>query len=538
MSSAEKVFLDQDYSGSFEIETLTGLKGERVSYQLVYTNEEIKRFYVRAENNSEIKVTLRNVKSVPVKHPGNRKDMDDFYIRKTAGLYPDILAPLENDLVVATDSSHSLYVTCEIPEDAKAGKYSIKIIFEPENRADKETYEKEITLDVLDAVLPKQDVTYTQWFHSDCIASVYGYELDSDAHWQMIEKFIETAARIGINMILTPVFTLALDTEIGKERPTFQLVEVSYNQGKYSFGFEKLKRWIDICLKYGIDKFEISHLFTQWGAKNTPKIIVNGEKKFGWHTDAMDKEYLEFLGSFLTALKEFLVAEGVFENTFFHISDEPNYERDFEQYKKCYDFVVNYVSEEKLTDAISEKEFIEKGYAKKPVVITEKAAELFGKDIDMWIYYCCLPAGNFYSNKFIAMPLGRARIMGMQLYKYDIKGFLHWGYNFYYSGGSKKVINPFQDTDADEHFPAGDAFSVYPGADGPYESLRSEAFYQGLQDNRACRLLESLIGRNETLKVIDEDINITLTDYPRNSDGIVAIRDRINCKISEVLANG
>ena len=59
MSSAEKVFLDQDYSGSSEIETLTGLKGERVSYQLVYTNEEIKRFNVRAENNSEIKVTLK-----------------------------------------------------------------------------------------------------------------------------------------------------------------------------------------------------------------------------------------------------------------------------------------------------------------------------------------------------------------------------------------------------------------------------------------------------------------------------------------------
>ncbi len=537
MSSAEKVFLDQDYSDSCEIETLTGLKGERVSYQLVYTNEEIKRFYVKAENDDELKVTLRNVRSVPVKHPGNRKDMDDFYIRKTAGLYPDVLAPLENELVVATDSSHSLYVTCEIPEDIKAGKYNIKVIFEPENKADKETYVKEITINVLDGILPKQDVTYTQWFHSDCIASVYGLEQDSEAHWQMIEKFIETAARIGINMILTPVFTLALDTEIGKERPTFQLVKVSYGRGKYSFEFEKLKRWIDICLKYGIDKFEISHLFTQWGAKNTPKIIVNDEKKFGWHTDAMDEKYLEFLGAFLTALKEFLVAEGVFENTFFHISDEPNYERDLEQYKKCYDFVVKYVPEDKLTDAISEKEFIEKGYAKKPVVKTDRAETLLGQDIDLWLYYCNEPTDRFYSNKHLAMPLGRARIMGIQLYKYDIHGFLHWGYNFYYSGGSKKVIDPFQDTDADEHFPAGDAFSVYPGADGPFESLRSEAFYQGLQDNRACRLLESLIGREETLKVIEEEQEITLTNYPRSSEGIKALRDRINCKINEVLAN-
>ncbi len=535
MSSAEKVFLDEDYSSSREIDSLTALKGERISYQLVYTNEEIKRFKVRAENNDEIKVTLRTVKSVPVKHPGNRKDMDDFYIRKTAGLYPDVLAPVENDLVVANDSSHSLYVTCEIPEDAKAGKYNVKVIFEAENKNDEERLEKELTLEVLDAALPKQEVTYTQWFHSDCIASVYGYELDSEAHWQMIEKFIQTAARIGINMLLTPVFTLALDTDIGNERPTFQLVNVSYSQGKYTFGFEKLKRWIDICLKYGIEKFEISHFFTQWGAKNTPKIIVNGEKKFGWHTDAMDEGYLEFLGAFLNDLKAFLEAEGVYENTFFHISDEPNYENHFEQYKKCYDFMVKYVPEEKMTDAISEKEFIEKGYAKKPVVKTDRAETLLGQDLDLWLYYCNEPPGNFYSNKFLAMPLGRARIMGMQLYKYDIKGFLHWGYNFYYSAGSKKVLNPFCDTDADEHFPAGDAFSVYPGADGPLESLRSEAFYQGLQDNRACRLLESLIGREETLKVIEEEQEITLTAYPRSSEGITALRDRINCKISEVI---
>ncbi len=496
-------------------------------------HDGLRRYKVKAINNDGIKVILRNVNSVPVRHPGIRKDMDDFYLRKTAGLYPDILEPLENDLIVSNESSHSLYVTCEIPEDLPSGKYNVRIEFESEAKDDEQF--KEITINVLDAVLPKQEVTYTQWFHSDCIASAYGYELDSKEHWEMIEKFIQTAARIGINMILTPVFTLALDTEIGKERPTFQLVNVSYDQGKYIFGFEKLKRWIDICLKYGVEKFEISHFFTQWGAKHSPKIIVNGEKKFGWHTDALDAEYLEFLGAFLTALKEFLEAEGVYENTYFHVSDEPNYERDFEQYKNCYDFVVKYVSQEQITDAISEREFVDMGYAKKPVLKTSKTLGLLGECKDLWLYYCNEPSGDFYSNKLLAMPLARTRIMGIQLYKYDISGFLHWGYNFYYSGGSKKVINPFQDTDSDEHFPAGDAFSVYPGTDGPWESLRSEAFYQGLQDNRACRLLESLIGREETLKVIDEDLQITLTDYPRNSENIVAIRDRINRKIQKVL---
>lgn len=43
MSSAEKIFLDEDYSGSREISSLTGLKGERVSYQIAHTHARAQR---------------------------------------------------------------------------------------------------------------------------------------------------------------------------------------------------------------------------------------------------------------------------------------------------------------------------------------------------------------------------------------------------------------------------------------------------------------------------------------------------------------
>ena len=89
-------------------------------------------------------------------------------------------------------------------------------------------------------------------------------------------------------------------------------------------------------------------------------------------------------------------------------------------------------------------------------------------------------------------------------------------------------------TDADEEFPAGDSFSVYPGEDGAYESLRSEAFYMGLQDIRACKALELAIGREETIKIIEEIGELTLTKYPYSNEGITAIRDRINKKLAEI----
>ena len=123
----------------------------------------------------------------------------------------------------------------------------------------------------------------------------------------------------------------------------------------------------------------------------------------------------------------------------------------------------------------------------------------------------------------------------MQLYKYGINGFLHWGYNFYYSQLSKRAINPFLVTDADEAFPSGDAFCVYPAEDGPIESIRSVVFYEALQDIRACKFLESYIGKAGVDAIIDENGVKSFNEYPRTDRAVAQIRERINNKIEEVL---
>ena len=57
----------------------------------------------------------------------------------------------------------------------------------------------------------------------------------------------------------------------------------------------------------GIQYYEISHLFSQWGAAMAPKIMGNKDGKqiqlFGWDTDATGAEYGEFLHQFLIAFK-------------------------------------------------------------------------------------------------------------------------------------------------------------------------------------------------------------------------------------------
>jgi 5-methyltetrahydrofolate--homocysteine methyltransferase len=74
---------------------------------------------------------------------------------------------------------------------------------------------------------------------------------------------------------------------------------------------------------------------------------------------------------------------------------------------------------------------------------------------------------------FIAMPSGRSRILGFQLFRHEAAGFLHWAWNFYNCMYSYYPVDPYQPTDADCGVPAGDPFQVYPGANGePLESIR------------------------------------------------------------------
>lgn len=539
LSGMEKIFLDSDYKNKKEINDLTALKGERISYQILYTTSRScfkHPVKVRTECDDEIELDLREVLNVPAQAPVKADGCDDFYERTCPGLYPDILQPIKDNEIYANEYCHSLYVTCRIPEKMAAGIYPVKIIFS----YNEETAVKVLNINILDCVLPKQEITYTQWFHTDCIADYYGFEVFSNEHWQMIEKFIATAAKTGINMLLTPIFTPPLDTEIGYERTTVQLVDVYFKNNTYTFGFEKLKKWIEVCKKYGIEKFEIAHLFTQWGTGKTPKIVVETEKgkekMFGWHTDALGAEYKTFLCTFLPELIRFLTSEGIYDNTYFHVSDEPEYKKDYDIYKAEYELVSSIIPAEKIMDAMGDYRFCKEGLSKKPVVITSAAEDFINHGIkDIWVYYCCIPADKFYSNRLLAMPLGRTRIMGMQMYKYNSDGFLHWAYNFYNNRLSKGAINPFMVTDAGEDFPAGDSFSVYPGENGPLESLRSEAFFMGLQDNSACRLLERYIGRDETIKLIEYDGEITFTKYPYSNDGIGEIRERINRKLEEVI---
>ena len=552
-SSMEKVMIDK-MPVSEELKNASILKNERFSFQIAYeyvTGIRYRHYPVSFEIKSPLKdyITVRKVEHVPAErllyhHPWSK---DDAVISDKSGLYPDLLTPMEGDTFwVDQDFCDALWFTLDTKGEVEAGVYDITVEFKCEKKAEKEeekdivhTSVKSFQLEVIDAMLPEQKLIYTQWFHADCLASYYKVDTFSEKHWEIIENFMRVAVKNGHNTIFTPVFTPPLDTEIGGERPTTQLLDIYVDNGKYRFGFEKLDRWIELSQRIGYKYFEMPHLFTQWGAEFCPKIMatVDGEYKkiFGWENKSASPEYREFLANFLPALTSYMEKKGLKDYTFFHYSDEPG-EKHLDSYREAVKGAEIYLEGWKCMDALSEVAYYKDGLVKNVITPHYRSDGFFKEGIhDIWIYYCCTHQ-DYYSNRFLCYPSWRTRVMGIQLFKYNIPGFLQWGYNFYYNEHSLKLIDPYRTTDGERAFPAGDPFSVYPGENGEcLESIRLISFHEGVQDMQALQLLADYIGKDKVNELVDEvaGMEVTFNEYPAGAYFIQTLRRRVNKLIKE-----
>ncbi|WP_257350230.1 DUF4091 domain-containing protein [Pseudalkalibacillus decolorationis] len=541
LSSLVKVFADEELQEPAS-KRGSALLNEVYSFQVAYRNDGtiLSSIKVSAETDFQESLSIRSVGLIPCELPCYH-DPDDNILRSTPGLYPDPLYPLDDNGITGLPNQwRSVWITVNVSEKMKPGVHTIKINFETD--AGKSLAQETFELEVIPEKLPEQKLIHTEWFHTDCIAVQYDVDIFSEEHWSLIERYVQTAAEHGINMILTPLFTPPLDTEVGRERPTVQLIDVEKVGENYYFSFDKLIRWVDLCTEKGIKYFEFAHFFTQWGAEHAPKIVAteNGDVKkiFGWETDAAGEDYKLFLSQFFPELIMFIEEQDLENRVYFHISDEPSLNQ-LDSYQQASEIIYRYLSKFPIIDALSDFQFYEKGIIRNPIPANNHIEPFIENQVpNLWTYYCCSQYKHV-SNRFINFPSARNRIIGMQLYKFNIEGFLHWGYNFWFSQFSRRQIDPFRNTDAGYAFPSGDPFLVYPGKDGPIESIRMEVFFEALQDLRALQLLEKLIGKNEVIELLEDKLDqpISFSKYPCDSEWLLEIREEVNRRIAEESVN-
>ncbi|MBR6524933.1 MAG: DUF4091 domain-containing protein [Clostridia bacterium] len=534
LTHLDKVFLDEAPMESTH--RFQGFQNEKIDFQLAFREFSDYWNEVQLTVSSPIEkyISVREAKQVPVGFPMYPSAGEDC-LRTENGLYPDLLTEVRPHALHSSRRWTSLWIRVETNGEVEPGVYPIEFSLKNEewDLAGKRT----VLVEILPGMLPEQELIHTKWFHCDGLAQYYHVDVFSEKHWELIETQIRCAVDNGINMILMPTHTPPLDTRIGAERLTTQLVGVTVENGVYSFNMDLVHRWIKMCKRCGVKYYEVAHLFTQWGCQHAPKVMakVDGEAKriFGWDTDAAGEEYKQFLHAYIPALKEVFAEEGILENVFWHISDEPS-EQHLENYKKARAQVDEVLQGCSIMDALSEYEFYEQGLVPMPVPANDCIEPFLEHQVPgLWTYYCCGQV-NKVSNMFIAFPSYRNRILGCQLFKFNIRGFLQWGFNFYNSQYSDYPINPYATTDADGWVPAGDPFQVYPGKDGkPEESIRLAVTTQALQDLRAMRMLEKLTSHEYVVSIMDEMAMepVTFSQYPRNNMYLLTLREKINKEI-------
>lgn len=547
ISNLDKAFADGRFDDYEKIERVSGLLGERIAFQLLcdFGNKDQLRFSRTFELSLSGELakyaTIRQVRSVPALNNA-RGNYDEDFLRTTPALIPDVLMPLpyKGKVVVAPHNLVSLWIEIDIPHDTSlAGKSHLSVNMISTAKTDPTlTGTAEIEIEVIGAELPLQKLLFTQWFHSDCLANYYKVEKWSDEHFHIIENFAKTAVRNGINMLFTPLISPPLDNAYDTRDLQLATVTVTDN-GDYEFDWKNLERWIDMCDGVGVKYFEIGHLFTQGGADFATKVMGKKDgvyqRLFSVDTPCDAPEYTAFLRAMLTSFLGFMKARGDDKRCYFHISDEPPLAK-IDTYAKAKASISDLLEGYPIMDALSDYDFYESGIMKKPVVILNHLKTYIDHGVEsLWTYNCCAPDGG-YSNRFLGMTLARNRSISLLLYKYNIEGFLHWGYNFYNNSGSCDCINPFIDTSAGDIFPAGDAFSVYPADDGTaLESMRLITFHEAIQDLSAFRLCESLYSRDEVIAVLESTVGseILPNTYINDSAPLSALREKINEMIKE-----
>ncbi len=555
VSALEKVFCQPDFVPEIPIPPISGrpprfhaARGETFHCQLMVKSDVNLHLKFAAETPAGISADFREVGYIPCDMP-SRPDNPDARFAKP-GLFPDPLLPVSAGMRLTCGNWHAVYLRFQVSPDCVPGNYVIPIRIDMIQTPGcpwgfpfdlHETARIELVVHAVQ-IVPRR-LLCTNWFHCDCLACRYQVDLWSDAFWRIAENYWRDMAEHGITMLYTPLWTPPLDTAKNHERPTTQLLIIDRKNGGFSFDFSLLEKFIDLASMCGITHFEMSHLFTQWGAEATPKIVVNTkngpEKMFGWHVPSDSLRYREFLSALLPELCGFLKRKGLSGKVYFHLSDEPS-KANLEIYRFASELVHRYLPAEDfpIMDALSDVEFCRRNLLEIPVPAIHHFPDFEKeKSRERWFYYAGDVAG--YTGRSFGLPSFRNRIIGVLFYLARIDGFLHWGHNFWFSQYSlDHYLDPWRDTTAGRAFCGGGSFNVYPGKDGhPVDALHYEIFTLALQDHRLLLTLENRIGREAVIRLIHDglDYTLSLNRYPESAAWLEHLHDTILKKLDESL---
>lgn len=441
--------------------------GGRTSVQMVVTAPRRGEVDVEADSLAALSAAL--VERIDVVEPGGAP---------TGGTTGDPLTPLPAE--VDAGEARSLWCTLSLPADAATGLHEgdLRVLLDG-----KELASFPLQLRVRGPVLPAQserDFTLDLWWHPDAIADAHGLALFSEEHWQACRPYLADLADRGqrvVNTVVTEDPWLIEDD--GEEVPQTashygSQVGWSWDGTEFAFDFTTFDRSVleheragiagpihlFAMIQFRLDE-RLTYLDTRSGEQVTERVELG------------DARYREAWGAFLLAMHEHLQEKGWWERAALAFDERPK-----DLMEAVYDVIrevapmwdgrtslaANSLAEADIARSIS---FNHSFLADVPaeIIASRRAA---GEPTLFYTFY-----EPVRPNTVTASAPMSSRMLGWEVARYDLDGYLRWTYNSW-------------PADVAEHpshrYGQGDEYLVMPGEEGPISTLRWESFRDGIDD--------------------------------------------------------
>ena len=417
---------------------------------------------------------------VPVTKPTPSADKDQ--LRKLPADYPD---PLLEDVSIdlPANTAQPIWVAYDIPPAATPGTYYAAVAITCTIEGKQQIRSMTLSLKVYPVTVGPNRLWVTNWFFMRNYPKESMPKEYSDEYWQLLEKFAKSMASHRQNVAWANPLKLA-KFAVGSE-------------GKLKIDFTNFDKWVQILIDQGvIGRIEGGHLGGRkgdWGSQFVINIrTVENSKVVSKRVDPDSPEADKFYAQFLPTLVDHLREKdwlGIYTQ---HIADEP-VTGNIKTYRQMSELVKKYAPEFKIIEACHTKDLAG------AIDVWVPQLNFYDGDYDyyrsrqskgeeVWFYTCMHPQGN-YANRFIEQPLIKTRLLHWINFQYGATGYLHWGYNYWQDKDPYKNVHPLHGSGLGHILPAGDPFIVYPGKNGPVNSIRFEAMRDGIADHELLSML-------------------------------------------------
>ncbi len=410
-------------------------------------------------------------------------------------LVADVIDHITPSLDLPAQTTQGGWISISIPQSAKAGKYTGKVLVKSGETV---LSELKLNVQVKNRVLPAP----SEWaFHLDlwqnpyAVSRYYNVEPFSKEHFDIMRPLMKLYADAGGKVITASIMHKPWN---GQTYDPFEsmVTWLKKADGTWYYDYTVFDKWVEFMMSLGVKKQISCYSMVPWRlsfqyfdqASNTFKFF-NGKPG--------EPTYEAFWMSMLTDFAKHLKEKGWFDIT--HIAMDERPMKDMLETLKVIrkadkDFKVSLAGtyHEELVNELDDYCIT---IAEKFPAETIKARREAGK---VTTYYTCCTEPR--PNTFTFSQPAEGEWLAWHSAKENLDGYLRWALNSW-------VKNPLQDTRFTA-WAAGDTYLIYPGA---RTSIRLERLTEGVQAFEKIRILKAEFeqkGNKAAIKKIDKALQM------------------------------